>query len=152
MNPRNSLTRRDALRALVAVAAATSLPSAEAADARTPNVVFTLCDDLGFGDLEVYGSPIHTPNLNRMAAEGMRFTNLDSTDSVCSSARAALLTGSYPSHLNVPRVLFPKDTDGLALDETTLTNVFKQRGYPRNHPMGWAVQPNRHSRWNDAES
>ena len=64
-----------------------------------------------------------------MAAEGIRFTNFDSADPVCSPSRAALLTGRYPTRVGVPRVLFPQDKDGLNLDETTLANALKTRGY-----------------------
>jgi arylsulfatase len=96
---------------------------------RTPNLVFILCDDLGFGDLGVYGSKIRTPNFDRLAAEGVRFTNFCSADPVCSPSRAALLTGRYPTRVGVPRVLNPQDTGGLNLDETTLANLLKARGY-----------------------
>ena len=99
------------------------------AEATTPNIVFILCDDLGYGDLGCYGSKIETPNLNRLASEGVRFTNFCSADPVCSPSRAALLTGRYPTRVGVPRVLFPQDQDGLNLDETTIANVLKARGY-----------------------
>jgi len=95
----------------------------------TPNIVFILCDDLGFGDLGCYGSRIRTPNLDRMASEGVRFTNFNSADPVCSPSRAALLTGRYPTRVGVPRVLFPQDTDGLNLDETTMADMLKARSY-----------------------
>lgn len=121
-----SFTRREALGALVAAAAS---GKAFGASANPPNIVFILCDDLGYGDLECYGSKIKTPNLNRMAAEGIRFTNFSSADPVCSPSRAALMTGRYPTRVGVPRVLFPKDTGGLELDEITLGNVLKNAGY-----------------------
>jgi len=100
-----------------------------AAPPRTPNIILILCDDLGYGDLGCYGSKIRTPNLDRLAAEGVRFTNFCSADPVCSPSRAALLTGRYPTRVGVPRVLFPQDQDGLNLDEVTLANVLKNRGY-----------------------
>jgi arylsulfatase len=112
--------------------AATGLLSASglfAQQGRTPNIVFILCDDLGYGDLGCYGSSIRTPNIDRMAAEGARFTNFTSADPVCSPSRAALLTGRYPTRVGVPRVFFPQDKDGLALDETTLANALKSQGY-----------------------
>ena len=99
------------------------------AQTRTPNIVFILCDDLGYGDLGCYGSKIRTPNLDRMAAEGIRFTNFCAADPVCSPSRAALLTGRYRTRVGVPRVFFPQDKDGLSLDETTLANVLKARNY-----------------------
>jgi arylsulfatase len=70
-------------------------------------------DDLGYGDLACYGSRLSTPNLDRMAAEGVRFTQFYSANPVCSPSRAALLTGRYPTRAGVPRVLFPTDTVGL---------------------------------------
>src|ERR1700756_957990 len=100
-----------------------------AAPSRPPNIVFILCDDLGYGDLGCYGSKIRTPNLDRMAAEGVRFTNFSSADPVCSPSRAALLTGRYPTQVGVPRVFFPRDKNGLNLDETTLSNVLKAQNY-----------------------
>jgi arylsulfatase len=87
------------------------------------------CDDLGYGDLGSYGSKIRTPNLDRMAAEGVRFTNFCSADPVCSPSRAALLTGRYPTRVGVPAVLFPQDKGGLNRDETTLADVLKARSY-----------------------
>jgi arylsulfatase A len=115
------VTRRDFL----ALSAAAPLVGA----APAPNVIFILCDDLGFGDLACYGSKIRTPNLDRMAAEGARFTNFCSADPVCSPSRAALLTGRYPTRVGVPRVLFPNDAEGLNLDETTLADAMKAGGY-----------------------
>jgi arylsulfatase len=94
-----------------------------------PNIVFIYCDDLGYGDLGCYGSKIRTPNLDRMAAEGMRFTQFYSANPVCSPSRAALLTGRYPTRVGVPRVLVPRDTTGLPDSETTLAQMLKPRGY-----------------------
>ena len=119
------MTRR---RFLASAAAAVGSPLGRAAE-QPPNVVFILCDDLGYGDLGCYGSRIRTPNLDRMAAEGVRFTNFCSADPVCSPSRAALLTGRYPTRVGVPRVLFPQDTGGLDLDETTLADALKKRAY-----------------------
>lgn len=117
------MTRRHFLAA--SAAAASQLRAA----ATPPNIVFILCDDLGYGDLGCYGSRIRTPNLDRMAAEGVRFTNFCSADPVCSPSRAALLTGRYPTRVGVPRVLFPQDPGGLNLDETTLANVLRKANY-----------------------
>lgn len=119
------MDRRTFLSSLGAAAAA---PLA-AAPSTPPNIVFIFCDDLGYGDLGCYGSKIRTPNLDRLASEGVRFTNFCSADPVCSPSRAALLTGRYPTRVGVPRVFFPKDTTGLNLDETTLANVLKARNY-----------------------
>ena len=72
----------------------------------SPNIVFILCDDLRLRRPGMLRSNIRTPNLNRLAQEGMRFTNFDSADPVCSPSRAALLTGRYPTRVGVPRVFF----------------------------------------------
>jgi arylsulfatase len=120
-----TITRRSFMGA-TAAATATSLYSAEQ---KKPNIVFILCDDLGYGDLGCYGSSIRTPNLDRLAADGIRFANFDSADPVCSPSRAALLTGRYPTRVGVPRVLMPQDTGGLDPGETTLANVARDQGY-----------------------
>jgi arylsulfatase A len=94
-----------------------------------PNIVFIYADDLGYGDLGCYGSGIATPNLDQMAAEGVRFLNFYSASPVCSPSRAALLTGRYPTRVNVPRVLGPGEDGGLALSETTIAQALKDSGY-----------------------
>src|SRR5271156_3243731 len=76
-------------------------PGAEAAPPvpgkrqRSPNVIFMICDDLGYGDLGCYGSNLPTPNLDAMAAHGARFSRYNSTHPICSASRAAILTGRY---------------------------------------------------------
>src|SRR5260370_32529162 len=104
-------------------------PLSAAAVPSPPNIVFIYADDLGYGDLGVYGSHIRTPNLDQMAAEGVRFTQFYSANPVCSPSRAALLTGRYPTRTGVPRVLNPNDTTGLADSETTIAQLLKQRDY-----------------------
>ncbi|MBM3786884.1 MAG: sulfatase [Acidobacteria bacterium] len=93
------------------------------------NVILMYADDLGWGDLGCYGSPLSTPHLDRAAAEGMRFTHCISANPVCSPSRAALLTGRYPTRVGVPRVLFPADRSGLAEGEQTLAQILKAKGY-----------------------
>src|SRR5215831_4475156 len=116
-----------ARRRFLQVAAGAGL--AAAAPQRPPNIVMIYADDLGYGDLGCYGSKIRTPHLDRMAAEGVRFTQFYSANPVCSPSRAALLTGRYPTRTGVNRVLNPNDTIGLALDMTTLTQMLKGAGY-----------------------
>ncbi len=96
---------------------------------RPPNVIVILADDLGYGDLGCYGSNLKTPNLDRMAREGVRFLRYDSANPVCSPSRAALLTGRYPTRVGVPRVLFPYDKAGLPATEITMAQMLKDRGY-----------------------
>ncbi len=107
-------------------AAAAATLSAQTAK---PNVVMIYCDDLGYGDLSCYGGKIPTPNIDKMAAEGVRFTQWTSANPVCSPSRAALLTGRYPTRVNVPRVLNPFDKEGLPDGEQTLAQMLKPAGY-----------------------
>ena len=100
------------------------------AASRPPNFVIIFTDDQGYQDVGCYGSPlIKTPNLDRMAAEGVRFTDFYSANSVCSPSRAALLTGCYPTRVNIPNVLFPQHRIGLHPDEITIADLLKTRGY-----------------------
>jgi len=100
-----------------------------AAPARTPNIVIIFCDDLGYGDLGCYGGALSTPNIDGIARDGLRFTNCISANPVCSPSRAALLTGRYPTRAGVPRVLFPRDEQGMPLGEQTLANMLAEKGY-----------------------
>lgn len=100
-----------------------------AAQSRLPNIVIIYCDDLGYGDLGCYGSQIRTPNIDRLAAQGIRFTNFYSGNPVCSPSRAALLTGRYCVRAGVPKVLFPKDEHGMPQSETTIAQTLKPKGY-----------------------
>ena len=111
------------------MSAAAAGASLIAAPQHPPNIVMIYCDDLGYGDIGCYGSKIRTPNLDRMAAEGIRFTQFYSANPVCSPSRAALLTGRYPTRTGVPNVLMPEDKTGLADTETTLAAMLKPQGY-----------------------
>ena len=94
-----------------------------------PNFIVMICDDLGYGDLGSYGSKLSTPNLDAMASEGMRFTHFNTPNPSCSASRASLMTGRYAQRCGVTMVYFPKDKDGMNLDESTIANVLKPRGY-----------------------
>lgn len=122
------MNRRTFLRNLGALAAAPAL-NALSANSQPPNVVLILCDDLGYGDLGCYGSKINTPNIDRMATEGVQFTNFYSASPVCSAARAAILTGRYGVRSGVPAVFTANDADGMALTETTIADMLKPQGY-----------------------
>jgi len=103
--------------------------AAMAAPRKKPNIILIYADDLGYGDLGCYGSRIRTPNLDRLAREGMRFTQFLSANPVCSPSRASLLTGRYPTRVGVPRVLFPYDKEGMPDGEMTIAQMLKPEGY-----------------------
>ncbi len=94
-----------------------------------PNVILMICDDLGFGDLGCYGSKLPTPNLDRMASEGMRFTRFNAGHPICSASRAALLTGRYGLRMGTAGAFGPRAVSGTSTDETLLSNLFKDGGY-----------------------
>ena len=100
-----------------------------AASGAPPNIVLILVDDMGYGDLSCYGSQIQTPNLDRMAAEGVLFRQFYSASPVCSPSRAAVLTGRYGVRGNVPTVFASTDTGGLALNEVTIAQMLRPAGY-----------------------
>lgn len=95
-----------------------------------PNVVFIYTDDLGYGDLSCYGATkISTPNLDRLASQGIRFTNAHSTSATCTPSRYALMTGRYPWRQKGTGVL-PGDAALIVpTNKTTLPGIFKQSGY-----------------------
>jgi len=96
----------------------------------TPNVIIILLDDMGYGDLSVTGaSGYKTPNLDRMCAEGMRFTHYYSPQAVSSASRAGLLTGCYPNRIGFSGALGPAATIGIADGEETIAEVLKKKGY-----------------------
>ncbi|MEZ6078061.1 MAG: sulfatase-like hydrolase/transferase [Pirellulaceae bacterium] len=108
--------------------------------ASSPNVVVIFCDDLGYGDLACFGHPtIATPNLDRMAGEGQRWTEFYVAACVCTPSRAALQTGRYPIRSgmcsNNRRVLFPDSTGGLPASEITIGQMLKAQGYS-THAIG----------------
>ncbi|MGO1597778.1 MAG: sulfatase family protein [Sphingobacteriaceae bacterium] len=108
-----------------------SLSSTEAyGQPQTPNVILIYVDDLGYGDLSSYGAKaIQTPNVDRLAANGTRFTNAHSTSATCTPSRFALMTGVYPWRQQGTGVL-PGDAKLIVpTDKATLPNIFKDAGY-----------------------
>src|SRR3954452_22341052 len=107
-------------RLLLSLATACLVPSPAIAAPPPPNVVIIYADDLGYGDLGCYGNTrIKTPNLDRMAAEGMRFTSFYVAQPVCSASRAALLTGCYPNRIGIAGALGPNARVGISDNEMT---------------------------------
>jgi arylsulfatase A-like enzyme len=105
---------------------------------RPPNVVIIYADDMGYGDVGCFGAKgIRTPNIDRMAREGRRFTNFHVAQAVCSASRTALLTGCYPNRLGIHGALGPRATHGIADGETTIAEVLKSRGYTTGMAGKW---------------
>ena len=108
---------------------------------KVPNVILIFADDLGYGDLACYGSDKHrTPNIDQMAAEGIRFTDFYVTSGVCTPSRSSLMTGCYAQRVNMHvnerpfgevgrQVLFGRAHKGLNPDEITLAEILKSKGY-----------------------
>ncbi|MES2692410.1 MAG: sulfatase [Verrucomicrobiota bacterium] len=133
---------------------------ASAVHAATPeqklNVVLILADDLGWTDLGCFGSDLYqTPNLDRLAREGMRFTQAYSACTVCSPTRASLLSGKYPARVRVtdwipgrppanPKLLVPDWTKYLPHEEVTLAEAFKAAGYRTASIGKWHLGPETH--------
>jgi arylsulfatase A len=122
--------------ALLAVLLAIPIPVgwAEEQAARPPNVVIVFADDLGYADVNRFSPSARkprprTPNLDRMASEGVRLTSFYVAQAVCSASRAALLTGSYSNRVGITGALNHTATHGLNPDEITIAEVLKERGY-----------------------
>ncbi len=116
---------------LLALLLAAQVSAAEPAKPnRLPNVVIILADDQGYGDAGCYGAKdFATPNLDRLAREGVRFTDFYVAQPVCSASRAALLTGCYPNRIGIFGALNPSSTHGISSEEKTLAEILKPRGY-----------------------
>ncbi|MFL5241976.1 MAG: sulfatase-like hydrolase/transferase [Gemmataceae bacterium] len=99
-------------------------------ESRRPKVIIILTDDQGYADVGCYGAKnLETPNLDRMAKEGVRFTDFYVAQGVCSASRAALLTGCYPNRIGILGALNPSSTTGISAEEKTIAEVLKPRGY-----------------------
>jgi arylsulfatase A-like enzyme len=106
--------------------------------AAQPNVILIFLDDMGNGDLGVTGAlDYQTPNIDRMANEGVRFTNFVTAQAVCSASRTGLLTGCYPNRLGISGALFPTDSIGINPAETTMAEMLKQKGYATSAIGKW---------------
>jgi arylsulfatase A len=95
-----------------------------------PNIVVIFMDDMGYADIGPFGATGYkTPHLDRMAAEGMRFTDFVVSTAVCSASRSALMTGCYHTRVSIHGALGPKATHGINAKEVTLAEICKQKGY-----------------------
>jgi arylsulfatase len=99
------------------------------ASSKQPNIVLIYADDLGYGDLASYGAlKFETPNLDKLAANGMRFTNFEVAQAVCSASRAGIMTGCYPNRIGIHGALNPHAKIGLHPDEETIAELVKRAG------------------------
>ena len=97
---------------------------------RPPNIVLIFADDLGYGDLSIYGHPtIHTPRLDEIAREGIKLTSFYTAAPVCTPSRAGLLTGRFPIRFGLPGNVGPGSDNGLPQEERTLAEALKEQGY-----------------------
>lgn len=134
---------------LAMAAAAWGVEPAARAEARQPNIVLIVADDLGWSDLACYGNTFHqTPHLDRLAGQGMRFTSAYAAAPLCSPTRASLLTGKYPARLGMTSIIQyqprpsahwrePPNARFLPLAEQTLFEVLKEAGYRTGHFGKW---------------
>jgi len=139
--------------ALLAVAAT----SGRAARRKRPNIIYVLADDLGWAELGCYGNSFNeTPNIDRLAAQGMLFTNACAAAPVCSPYRAALMTGQYPARVGITDYLRPNSENHLPLKHITLAEALRNNGYAtgiigkwhlsgyRNHGSAEETLPDKH--------
>jgi arylsulfatase A-like enzyme len=127
------IPRRSFLQSSFAAAVSTALPRLRGPRASSPNILFILADDLGYGDLSCYGRPDYrTPHLDRLAGEGLRFTSNYTAAAVCTPTRVALMTGRYPARLPIgltEPLAFGDDSVGLPPEHPTPASLLKRAGY-----------------------
>jgi arylsulfatase A len=129
------LNRRDFLKTAGLAAAALAVPGCGSVLERTlsvdkPNVIIVFCDDVGYADVGVFGAKgYETPNIDRMAAEGVKFTDFYAAAPSCTPSRAALMTGCYPQRVSLPNVIGPSAKIGISDEEKTIAEVLRPLGY-----------------------
>jgi arylsulfatase A-like enzyme len=133
------MNRRDFLRLVSLAAASAALPKITFADApstRSPNIILILTDDLGYGDLGCYGQKrIQTPHIDRLAAEGMRFTDAYAGSTVCAPSRCCLLTGKHTGRAQI------RGNSRVVLTEKTIVHTLKKAGYATACVGKWGMGP-----------
>ena len=95
-----------------------------------PNIVFIFADDLGYGDISCFGAnDIYTPNIDKIADNGIKFTEFYSASPLCSPSRAGLLTGRLPQRMGINDVFYPESFTGMASEEITIAEILKEKNY-----------------------
>lgn len=131
-------TPMNSLRRLFRVATLLAFGVAVHAAERAPNVILIVADDLGYADVGVYGAQgFTTPNLDRLAREGIRFTDFHVAQAVCSASRAAILTGCYPNRIGIEGAMEPWYKFGINENELTFPKMMKQKGYATGMVGKW---------------
>ncbi len=103
-----------------------------------PNIVYIFTDDLGYGDIGTFGAlDINTPNIDKIANEGIKFTDFYSASSVCSPSRAGLLTGRMPQRMGINQVFFPESFTGMSPKEITIAELLKEKNYATGMVGKW---------------
>ena len=133
MSPTSRPTRRQTLASLLtAPFLFRAGPGFSSANTSRPNIIFIMADDLGYADLSCYGRPdFKTPHIDRLAAEGMRFTQAYANSAVCSATRTALITGRYQYRLPVgleEPLAHPDQHIGLPPEHPTLPSILRGAG------------------------
>ena len=127
---------------LLLLCAIAPLAGAFAERTTRPNIVLVLADDLGWSELGCYGNRFNeTPNLDRLAGRGMRFTHAYAAAPVCSPYRAALLTGQTPARLGITDYLRPDANNGLPPEQVTLPEILRRNGYATGMAGKWHLGP-----------
>jgi len=128
---KHTYRRRDFLKSLgLGAAALPFISCSRLGRKRLPNFVVIFTDDQGYADVGCFGAKgFETPNLDRMAAEGVRFTSFYVSQAVCSASRSSLLTGCYPNRVGIFGALSPQSEVGLNPEEETIAEVLKKKGY-----------------------
>jgi arylsulfatase A-like enzyme len=139
-------SRRDFLKTAAMTGIATTISGCVSAwhksDAGKPNIIYILADDLGYGDLGCFGQKdIRTPNLDRMAHEGMRFTQHYSGSTVCAPSRSCLLTGLHTGHTSIRgnKEYYPEGQHPLPAEAVTIAEVLKRAGYATGAFGKWGL-------------
>eukprot|EP01041_Mallomonas_annulata_P021302 gene21302-41325_t len=130
------------VRFVLGIALLTSVVATASAQVTKPNIIFILADDLGYGELGSYGQQqLRTPNLDRFAAEGMRFTQFYAGSTVCAPSRSVLMTGKHTGHTtvrgNASKIGYAAQT--LRADEVTVARVLRDGGYATGLIGKWGL-------------
>jgi len=137
------MDRRTFIKGMVSSVALSSIPQNIKIDSskkeqKHPNIIFILCDDLGYGDLGCYGNPvIRTPHLDKLASEGMRFTDFYAASPVCSPSRAGTITGRTPNRTGIYDWIPANSGVYLRIDEVSVVQILKSMGYTTCHSGKW---------------